>query len=413
MYNKFIYIILGLSIAACQNKQPVNEITIELSPLNYNCSTLNIDLDSVGYEETIPLSSFFDEVSFIPLETNDNSLLGRINQFLMKGDTIFILDATVARKVVVFDKYGRYLGQVGGVGEGPMEYRSPMDIGISQNQLYIFDNRDQRILFYHLSDFKFSHAIKLEQQQNARSWYVYVADSSRIYTDVYLPGGPSPYLIQAFNAHNKVVDRWLSTDSYNRGFSSSLHFMGESFFHKTAAGVRFLHFASDSIMEIRADSVYPYLAFQYQDRPSIKEIKNLTKEGDMESILDAIAQLGGVHNIQHYTEGERFILFFYQKGNIMNINHFIYDKKKRECHQGGLSVHDLISSDLIKHSVIPRPIWEDEENVYFYIHPMEVSRFVRMLHQGEILLSGKNKAVLSHLDEEANPILICYKKKKS
>lgn len=411
MHDKLVCIILGLSLAACQNKQPVNETTIELSPLNYECSTLNINLDSVGYDENINLSSFFEEVSFIPLETNDHSLLGRINQFLMKGDTIFILDATLTKRVLVFDKQGRFLGQVGDVGEGPAEYREASDLGLSKDQLYVFDNRSQRILFYHLSDLKFSHAIKLGQRQNARSRYICVDDSSRIYTDVYFPGGASPYLIQEFDTNNRIINKWLSTDFYNRGYSSAVRFTGESFFHKTTVGIRFMHFASDSIMEIRDGSVYPYLAFQYYDRPSNKEIKNLSKEGNVESILDAIAQLDGVHNILHYTEGERYILFFFNEGRFTN--NFIYDKKKKECHQGGFFVHDLISPDLINHSVVPRPIWEDEENVYFYIHPMEMSRFVKMIHQGEISVSNKNKAVLSQLDEEANPILICYKKGKS
>lgn len=61
-------------------------------------------------------------------------------------------------------------------------------------------------------------------------------------------------------------------------------------------------------------------------------------------------------------------------------------------------------------SVVPIPVWEDNENVYFYIHPMEVSRFVGMLKSGEIACQPDDKAALSRLDEETNPVLICYRK---
>lgn len=409
MSYRFVFLLTALCFISCQGskQKPVVQEETGISSVLPGQDVLTVDLDSIAYEKQMPLSAFFKDVRYIPLETTRESLLGRINQLCMQGDTIFVLDGVMARSVLMFRKDGSYIGMVGSRGEGPSEYVAPTDCGIAGDQFYIFDSRKQCILYYGLPDMKFSHAVTLKQQQNARSRYIGI-DGNRIYADVYFPGTSPSYLVQELDsAATQVVNKWISKDAYNRGYHSDTYFTGESFFSKTSVGIRFNHLASDSVLAIGKNGIYPYLSFSYQDRPTSAAVKEHAERSGEKDILKSLTRLGGVHNIQHYTEGERFILFFFSRGNYLN--HFIYDKKTQEC-RVGIFLHDKVSPKLMDQSVVPIPVWEDDENVYFYIHPMEVSRFVGMLKSGEIACQPDDKAALSRLDEETNPVLICYRK---
>ena len=376
MSYRFVFLLTALCFISCQGpkQKTVVQEEIGISSVLPGQDVLTVDLDSIAYEKQMPLSAFFKDVRYIPLETTRESLLGRINQLCMQGDTIFVLDGVMARSVLMFRKDGSYIGMVGSRGEGPSEYVAPTDCGISGDQFYIFDSRKQCILYYGLPDMKFSHAVTLKQQQNARSRYIGI-DGNRIYADVYFPGTSPSYLIQELDsAATQVVNK---------------------------------HLASDSVLAIGKNGIYPYLSFSYRDRPTSAAVKEHAERSGEKDILKSLTRLGGVHNIQHYTEGERFILFFFSRGNYLN--HFIYDKKTQEC-RVGIFLHDKVSPKLMDQSVVPIPVWEDDENVYFYIHPMEVSRFVVMLKSGEIACQPDDKAALSRLDEETNPVLICYRK---
>lgn len=84
--------------------------------------------------------------------------------------------------------------------------------------------------------------------------------------------------------------------------------------------------------------------------------------------------------------------------------------KEEGVYRQGNFIHDLVSPVLDRKSVTPIPIWEDEKYVYFYIHTEDMGRFVKMVKEGEVILSNENKNVLLSLSEDSNPVLICYKK---
>lgn len=275
MIKILISAVLAIVLVSCnnndKNKDKIND-SIELSSISQTSCVFNINLDSVGYNE-IRLSDFFKGVSYIPLETNDKALLGRINQFYMKGDTIFILDAAIAKSVVMYDKKGKYLGNVGEKGEGPSEYLEPTDFGIDNNDLYIIDYKRQRILFFSLPDLKYKSSMSLKYDMSGRSRYGCI-ENGHICTDIYYSSKIPAYLVHEIDTNSKIEKRWLSPLSYNRGYFSSTYFTGESFFSKTDVGVRYKHIASDSVMRIENGEMYAYLTFRYNERPSYNDIQN-------------------------------------------------------------------------------------------------------------------------------------------
>lgn len=100
-------------------------------------------------EETnqIKLSSLLHNHKYIPLETTDKSIIGYINKIQIHNGVIYILDAFFSKKLLAFDLNGKYLHSISQEGSGPGEYIDIMDFVISDNNIYILNNRTSILEF--------------------------------------------------------------------------------------------------------------------------------------------------------------------------------------------------------------------------------------------------------------------------
>lgn len=85
-----------------------------------------VNLDLV--QDTLRLSNFIDSISYIPLETDSNFLIGRIDKLVVTDEFIFVLDKKLARSVFCFDKEGNKKFKIHRIGRGPGEYVNITDI---------------------------------------------------------------------------------------------------------------------------------------------------------------------------------------------------------------------------------------------------------------------------------------------
>lgn len=85
---------------------------------------------------------------YIPLETNEQSLISNITKVVFVDHCFYIFDR-LAKRVVVFSDKGKYLYHIQKIGNGPGEYVEPIDMNVAQNgTIYIADNATQRIIEY-------------------------------------------------------------------------------------------------------------------------------------------------------------------------------------------------------------------------------------------------------------------------
>jgi len=85
--------------------------------------------------QTLNLSSFVDTIEFIPLETNDENLIGIINRIVYKNGKYYIrsTQSMLHGKLSVFDNAGKYLWGLNKIGNGPGEYPELKDFAIAEN----------------------------------------------------------------------------------------------------------------------------------------------------------------------------------------------------------------------------------------------------------------------------------------
>ncbi|MFW5835406.1 MAG: BF3164 family lipoprotein [bacterium] len=101
--------------------------------------SLNVDPKAVITD--VYISEIFEEYSFIELETNSESLLGRAYVAEIHGDNLYILDRGGEMGVTVFSlKDGAFISSISHQGRGPGEYLFPFDFTVDDNgMIYLID----------------------------------------------------------------------------------------------------------------------------------------------------------------------------------------------------------------------------------------------------------------------------------
>ncbi|MEO9885042.1 MAG: 6-bladed beta-propeller [Balneola sp.] len=127
------------------------------SILVFSCSSndkkvdANIETIEVDPEEAteVFLSGFVDEIRFVKLSTEKNSLIGYIDKVRIVEDKIFVFDSYRAKGVFVYDMDGNALYNIVKPGSGPGEFLEPND--------FVIDTTSNAIIIYDGSAVKFSH----------------------------------------------------------------------------------------------------------------------------------------------------------------------------------------------------------------------------------------------------------------
>lgn len=132
-----IIVITSILLSAC-TKDKIGEDIIQIK-IDYNDLT------------NIKLSEYSDSINFIPLQTNDDCIIGRISLVKIFKNNIYVLDR-LSNSLFVFDSKGNVVYILDKIGQGPDEYTQLTDFDIRSNGIFVLDMPGQSIIHY---DFNF------------------------------------------------------------------------------------------------------------------------------------------------------------------------------------------------------------------------------------------------------------------
>ena len=141
--------------------------------LLYSCSKQEQVTDTkkiIFNEEANP--DFFNTLTckFIPLETNDSCLFNDIKEIQIVDNKIYIID-NKRSKLLVFDISGKFITQIGNLGNGPGEYLTPSNFNIDKEKqtITIADVGQSKLLYYDLNNYQYIKSQKAFYFSNC-SW---------------------------------------------------------------------------------------------------------------------------------------------------------------------------------------------------------------------------------------------------
>ena len=110
---------------------------------------LTITINSKEIINNIKLSEQITDVKYIPLETNDNCLIGQWIKVAFWDNDIYVWDHDATKRVYRFSKEGKFLNSIGRVGQVPCEYLDPTDnrIAVYNRGGKDFDEDKDLVLF--------------------------------------------------------------------------------------------------------------------------------------------------------------------------------------------------------------------------------------------------------------------------
>lgn len=143
--NYVLFIIIACTIIGCNSEVSTGKkgvLDIEQEINNNNFKVCN-------------LSKFGNGIRYIPLETNDESLIGKAKEIFFEDNNIYIRDdqQNLIRR---FDLTGKYLGTIGYIGGGPEEYEGQifsLDVYPLKKQLSFTTNSFNQYIYTFTGDF--------------------------------------------------------------------------------------------------------------------------------------------------------------------------------------------------------------------------------------------------------------------
>ena len=156
--TKISFLLLAFFLfSSCLNKkEPVkNGNTASIDPFSADVDNClhRIDLASNYHicNEEMLLSDVVSDVEYIKLQTTDASLIGSITKVEYVNGNLFIQSKSL---IYMFDKEGRFIRRIGGIGGGPEEYVKSFDFTADDSLVYV--NSRNKICKYRISDGSFA-----------------------------------------------------------------------------------------------------------------------------------------------------------------------------------------------------------------------------------------------------------------
>ena len=346
--------------------------------------------------DDIKLSDMIDTVVYVPLETNEESLIGEISQIFFQQNLYYVFDRQ-QKKVIIFDEKGRYITKLNYNGKGPCEYEYIHDIYVDeQGIIKILSVSDPiKIIEYDIANQSCSET--LFRGLAGSSFYPY-GDGYLFF----LPNGDerltNRFFLFVVDSTGKVLDKWLPSHSY----------VGYSLMVNAFSSYK------DTILFNKHFDNHIYQILPNKD-VSVRYTLNFGKY----QIPDDVKKLFQENFDDYLRNSDDYILkldFFYETSNLLVFSYLTY--------QGDSPFFALFMKDkkelmLLKPKddvgiAISNPINLLEDD--FFISFLEVSEFLHdksppfqkyrdRIYQTYLGL----KAAVDTLSETSNPVLIKYK----
>ena len=356
------------------------------------------EIKSPKFINTVKL---FSNIKMIPLETNDKSIIGNINEILTDVNNYFIHDRR-NNKLLRFNNEGQFLNSIGTIGKGPKELFSIQDVAINREKkiISILDNKARKISRYTYS----GKYINSQPLYYMVSKHEYLNDSivfsvSKVQKNNNIPIMQSYGLVFA----NKKLQP-LSLGFKNPKNSSS--YMTSNPLRKIDSEVYYNHPFSNSIWKVKKNSLIPIIEFEFEKNglPNDAWRRKISNE-KFKDLLDNNMYFSG-----EYLVTDKFILFdINYKGRIYN---FFFDRSSKSLEFG--SNYKPSVEEPITFFMSPPLNHINEDS---FISSME-SSYINMIRNNII----KNKTLIENFNpddlekimkvkESDNPVLITYKLK--
>lgn len=398
MNYKLFCILVSVFIISCSKPQVQQDIPMD-------GAYYTIDLD--GKKETsIPLSSYFKGVRTVILETNEDCLIGSIDEIQVFDKHIYILDSNKSKSLFVFDINGKFIRKIGSIGNAPGEYIGPGDFTLdTKNRIIYLCDINNRVHKYDL-DGTYLHTITIEKSDFNALFIQFYKD--RLYASPlwWKKSGDNYMLLEIDPNNGQILSRLLPV-KYNKGWNEPLLSMSRFFMSRVNNPPRYNQMFMDYIVSV-GEEITPYIKLKSNYLTTDKDIESFRSNDFMGYSSSNIHRCSKRFNVHCFVENEEFILFRY--GGLASSS-FIVAFNKRT---GLTELADQYINDLVYNH--DRQTWlglfsfSDSSGVYEILNTQTdyFNDFKNSIENDEIVPDLDKIDQLKKLNSESNPVIFYY-----
>lgn len=145
--RKHIYcVLLFVGLIGCINYADKDISAYKESRIKYSDDLLRLSVGNL--QPKISIDSIISEMKVLPLETNEESLIGYIDDIQFDDSLIFIADYNKAKSIFIFSINGEFINKISSFGEGNEEYMSLAGFELDKLNkiIYLLDGTKGKIL---------------------------------------------------------------------------------------------------------------------------------------------------------------------------------------------------------------------------------------------------------------------------
>ncbi|WP_270721994.1 6-bladed beta-propeller [Bacteroides hominis] len=398
-------------LGACTSR-PSSSISVEDDTLSAEETFKDIDLANNLKDcgKPLLLSDIVKDVEYVKLETQDNILVGSINQLKRTEKFVFIY-SWHQNHVMMFDTSGKFIRKIGRVGQGPGEIANIHCFTVSDSLVFIYPfGHNGSLIGYDMRDNRFVRRISLKRPA-FHSNMIDVMGDCLVYYPGTVPNGNERIFITAcvVNGKGETLMEQIpylpvggDKSEMNLSSDASWIYQGRSNVYSQI---------NDTIYGITCDSIYPryHLSLGKYGLPLGRyDVKDL-------GLKDFIM-------MQSVCENKECLLFKFSYNKKMWFSR--YDKKTEKIDSweqtplkgiGWMAIESPgITNDIDGSQSFDGIRYAGENSFYFAITPDNLDQVRRNVTEAKVKFPAKQAELLKLLDEmgeDDNPIIAIYKLK--
>lgn len=346
--------------------------------VNQSFAEYIIYVDSLS-TELPPIKS----IRYIPLETTDASLIRNINKIIVRDSVYYIFD-NLSKKILLFNKRGRFIKSINKVGQGPGEYIYPSDIDVDkEGNIYLSDFQSKNIIKY-----CFGNENDFEILDVGESFMDFVIQGQYIYLSRLAREGTLDINLARWNMDSQEIEI-LKENELIEG--NSIGF-ADHYFYRTGNEYAFYYERFHRIgYQIVGDSLREYISFESASFPTDDEVKKQAKLPKEKRNID-FASL----DISACYETEKYLLItfnttpFHTYSLVNKMTKVVYSVNSfQEVGVLGYEICASTGEDFIS---------------YFLPNDMNIRQIQRM----SVDMDDINNECVTNLSVEDNPVLVLF-----
>ncbi|MEC3880618.1 6-bladed beta-propeller [Parapedobacter sp. 10938] len=216
-------------------------------------------IDMAAMEPVESYKELIKEIAFIPLETNEHSLLSHIDKVVFHKGRFYIHDRRFAA-LKVFSEEGKYIRSIGNIGRGPGEFTTLMDflLDTEEDKLLLLSNNEKAVMEYDLE----GNYLRTMQTNVFASSFVKIGDSYHYFINQNNNDVSGLNNLIVMDENSRVLDRLFP---FPEAFNVMLP--DHSFLLGNVDGALFHPTLSDTVFQLTANQeIYPKYVFDFGEK---------------------------------------------------------------------------------------------------------------------------------------------------